>query len=148
MMVASRLGAIVAATSAAAAAVGLRLCGVVEAPPAPGRCRLECFAHVGLHQQRDIAGDLAAGAGKDRERGCDLRQPIAMAVPWRLGQRQVEQGGQPLGHVEALVVERRERADRAAELQHQGVAAQPAQPLAGAGERRRVAGELEPERHR
>ncbi len=55
----------VAAASARIAAIGLRLCGMVDEPPRPGRAGLECFRHVGLHQQRDVAGDLAAGAGKD-----------------------------------------------------------------------------------
>ncbi len=70
-----------------------------------------------------------------------------MAVPRCFRQRQIEQGGKPLGDVEAAIVERRQRTDRIAELQHQRLAPQPAQPLARACERRRIARELEPERH-
>ena len=46
---------------------GLRLCGIVDEPPRPGAGRLERFADFGLHQQRDVARDLAAGAGEDGE---------------------------------------------------------------------------------
>ena len=97
---------------------------------APGRRRLEGFGHVGLHQERNVAGDLAAGAGEDRKCRCDFGQPVAVAVPRRFRQRQIEQGGQPLGDVEPAIVERGERADRAAELQHQRLPPQPPQPLA------------------
>ena len=69
-------------------------------------------------------------------------------VPGRVGQRQVEQRREPLGHAEAALAERRERAGGAAELQHQRFLAQPPQPLARARQRRGIARELEPERHR
>ena len=96
----------------------------------PRRGGLEGLAHVGLHQQGNVARDLAACAGENGERARHLRQPIAMAVPWRLRQRQIEQGGKPLGDVETSVVECGERADRAAELQHERVTAQSPQPVA------------------
>jgi hypothetical protein len=83
------------------------------------RCRLERFRHFSLHQERNITRDLAAGAGEDRKRRCDLGQPIAVAVPRRLRKRQIEQCGQPLRDIEAAIVERGERAGRATELQHQ-----------------------------
>ena len=114
---------------------------------ASGRGRLERLRHLGLHQQRNIAGDLAAGAGEDRECRGDLGQPVAVAVPGRLRKRQIEQCGEPLRDLEPAVAERGERAGRAAELQHQRLAPQPLQPLARTRQRRRVAGELEPERH-
>ena len=115
---------------------------------AAGRGGLERLRHVGLHQQRDVAGDLAAGAGQDGKGRCELGEPVAMGVPGRVRQRQVEQRGEPLGDRDAAVAQRRERAGGAAELQHQRLLAQPPQPLARARERRRIAGELEPERHR
>ena len=105
---------------------------MVEEPPRPGAGGLEGLGHLGLHQERDVAGDLAAGAGEDRECRRDLGEPVAVAVPGRFRQRQVEQGGKPLGDVEARVAERRERAGRAAELQHQRLPAQSPQPLARA----------------
>ena len=113
---------------------------------APVGGRLEGFRHVGLHQQRDVAGDLAAGAGENRKRRRDLGEPVAVAVPGRVRQRQIEQCGEPLGDLDPAVAERGEGAGGAAELQHQRLAAQPPQPLARARKRRRVAGELEPER--
>ena len=71
-----------------------------------------------------------------------------MAVPGRVGQRQVEQRGEPLVDVEAALAERRERAGGAAELHDQRLAAQPLAAARARGRARRIAGELEPERHR
>ena len=71
-----------------------------------------------------------------------------VAVPGRLRQRQIEQGSEPLGDIETLVVERGERADGTAELQHQRLLAQAPQPLARARQRRGVTGQLESEWHR
>ena len=71
-----------------------------------------------------------------------------MAVPGRVRQRQVEQRRQPVGDFKPALAERRERASGAAELQRQRLLTQPPQPLARARQRRPVAGELEPERHR
>ena len=53
---------------------------------AAGRARLERLADFGLHHQRDVARDLAAGAGQDAEAGGDLGQPVAVGVPGRVGQ--------------------------------------------------------------
>ena len=52
--------------------------------------RLESFADIGLHHQRDVARDLAAGAGKDREHRGGLRDAVAMGVPGRIRQRQLK----------------------------------------------------------
>ena len=84
---------------------------------------------------------------ENRECRGDLGQPVAVAVPGRLRKRQIEQCGEPLRDLEPAVAERGERAGRAAELQHQRLAPQPLQPLARTRQRRRVAGEFEPERH-
>ena len=70
-----------------------------------------------------------------------------MAVPGRIGQGEIEQGCKALGDIEPSVVERGERADGAAELEHQSLAAQPSQPLARARQCRSIAGKLEAERH-
>ena len=128
--------------------VGIALVRQVDGFAAVRARRLVRFADLGLHQQRDVARDLAAGAGEDRERGGDLGEPVAVGVPGRVRRRQVEQRGQPVGDREAVLAERRQRAGGAAELQRQRLLAQPAQPLARARQRRRIARELEPERHR
>ena len=113
-----------------------------------GARRLERFAHFGLHQERHVARDLAAGAGEDRQARGDVGEPIAMAVPRRFRQGKVKQGGEPVRHVEPAIVERRKRAGGTAKLQHQGFPAHPPQPFARAAERGRVAGNLQAERHR
>ena len=115
---------------------------------APRRGRFERFADFGLHEQRHVARDLAAGAGEDRECCGDLRETIAVGVPRRVGHGEIELRGQPLGDVEAFFLERGQRAGGAAELQHQGFLAQPPQPVARARQRRGVARELEAERNR
>ncbi len=130
--------------------------GVADCACAAGRSasamwrarRLVRFADFGLHQQRDVARDLSAGAGEDREGGGDLRQPVAVGVPRCVRRRQIEQRREPVGHRQAVLAERRERPGGAAELQRQRLLAQPAQALARARQGRRVARELEPERHR
>ena len=71
-----------------------------------------------------------------------------MAVPGRIGQRKVEQGGEPLVDVEGAFPEDGERAARAAELQHQRFLAQALEPLARARQRPGIARDLQAERHR
>ena len=121
---------------------------MVEEPPRPSPDGLEGFADIGLHHQRHVAGDLAAGAGEDGEHGGGLRDAVAMGVPGRLGQRQFEFLRQPFGDQQSLVAERGQRAGGAAELQRQRLAAQPPQPRPRAMQGRGIFGELEPERHR
>ena len=70
-----------------------------------------------------------------RERRGDLRQPVAVAVPWRVRRRQVEQRRQPIGDGKPVLAERRQRARSAAELQRQRFPAQASQPLARARQR-------------
>jgi len=115
---------------------------------AAGRGRLERLGHVGLHQQCHVAGELAAAAGKYRQRRGDLGEPVAMAVPRRVRQRQLELGRELFGDRKPGVAERGERAGGAAELEHQVLTSQPRKPGARARERGAVAGELEPERDR
>ena len=74
-----------------------------------------------MGEQRDVAPDLAARAGRDPERGGELREPVAVGVPGDVGHRQLEPGGQPIGHGEALRPEGRQGARRASELQHERV---------------------------
>jgi hypothetical protein len=148
MIVASRLGAIVAAAMPAPAMLGIALVRQPRGLAGRRARRLVRFAHFGLHQQCDVARDLSAGAGEDREGGCNLRQLVAMGVPRCVGRRQIEQGGEPLGHCQAVLAERRECPRGAAELQRQRLLAQPAQAFPRARQGRRVARELEPERHR
>ena len=112
------------------------------------RRRLERFGDLALHQQRHVAGDLAAGAGQDRQRSGDFGETVAVRMPGRVGNGEIELGCEPLGDVEALFLQCRKRAAGAAELQHQGFLAQPPQPLARARQRRGVARQLEAERHR
>ena len=146
--VATRLGATVAAESAAAAPTGLRLCGIVEEPPRPGAAGSNasptsvCIISV---TSRAILPQVPARMPKH---GGDLGEAVAVGVPGRVGQRQVEQRGEPLGDAEAVLAQRGQRARGAAELQRQRFAAQPQQPLARAPQRRGIAGKLEPERHR
>ena len=108
----------------------------------------EGFADIGLHHQRDVARDLAAGAGEDGEHGGCFGDAVAVGVPGRIGQRQIEFARKPFRDRQSLVAERRERAGRAAELQRQRFAAQPLQPFSRAVQRRGIFGELQPERHR
>ena len=67
---------------------GLRLCGIVDEPPRPGRRGLERFADLGLRQQRDIARDLAERADEQPERRRDLGDAVAVRVPGQVGQRE------------------------------------------------------------
>ena len=147
-IVAARLGAIIAADNAVAAPAGLRFCGSVEETATARPRGLERLADFGLHQQRHVACDLAAGAGEDRERGCDLGKTVPVRVPRCVGHSEIKLRGKPLGDVEALFLERGQRAGGAAELQDQNFLAQPPQPVARARQRRGITRELEPERHR
>ncbi len=138
----------VAAASAVAAAVGLRLCGMVEEPPRPGAACSKASATsvcISSETSRAILPQVPVRIAKADG---DLREAVAVAVPGRVRQRQVEHRREPLGDRDAAIAERGERAGGAAELQRQRLPAQPPQPFARAPERRRIARELEPERHR
>ena len=137
-----------AADSAATAPIGLRLCGMVEEPPRPpgagskasptSVCIISATSPAILPQ---VPVRIAKAAG-------DLGQPVAVGMPGRVRQLQVEHRRHPLGDAEAAVAQRRQRSRRAAELQRQRLAAQPRQPLARARQRRGIARKLQPERHR
>ena len=111
-----------AAASAVAAATGLRLCGMVEEPPRPSPDGSNASADIGLHQQRHVARDLAACAGKDRETRSRVRDAVAMGMPGRIRQRQLKHGCEFFRDQKAVVAERRQRAGGAAELQRQALA--------------------------
>jgi hypothetical protein len=68
---------------------------------------LKCFGYVGLHHERDVARDLATGAGNDYEDRSRFSDPVAVCVPWRLlGQRQIEFQCQLFGNSQPRVAER------------------------------------------
>ena len=108
----------------------------------------ERFADIGLHHQRNVARDLAAGAGDDGEHRGRFRDAVAVGVPGRVGQRQLELLRQSFRDLQSLVAEGGERAGGAAELQRQRLAAQALQPQLRAVQRRGIFGELQSERHR
>ena len=111
-------------------------------------CRFERLADIGLHHQRHVARDLAAGACDDRQhRGC-IRKAIAMGVPGRIGQRQIKLLREFLGDAQPVVAECGQRARRAAELQCQRLAAQSSQSGARTVQGGSIFGQLQPERHR
>jgi hypothetical protein len=80
---------------------------------------LECFGDVRLHHERDVARDLPAGAGNDCEGGGRVSDAVAMGVPWRLRQRQIEFLCQLFGNCRPQVAERGQGAGSATKLQHQ-----------------------------
>ena len=77
-----------------------------------------------------------------------FRDAVAVGVPGRVGQEQVEFLRQPFRDRQSLVAEGGERAGGAAELQRQRFAAHALQPQLRAVQRRGIFGELQPERHR
>ena len=108
----------------------------------------ERFANVGLHHQRNVARDLAAGAGDDGENRGRFRDAVTVGVPGRIGQGQLEHLGQLFRDLPSLVAEGGERTGRTAELQRQRLAAHALQPQFRAVQRGGIFGELQPERHR
>ena len=147
-MVATRLGAMVAAASAIAAAVGLRLCGMVEEPPRPGAAGSNASATsvcISSETSRAILPQVpvrianaaatsasrsrwpcqgASGSGRSssaasRSETSSPRSPSAASVP----------AAPPNCSTSASLRSRRSRSRERAE-------------------RRRIARELEPERHR
>src|SRR5581483_2305975 len=103
------------------------------------------FADFGLRVQRKVAGHLAEGSGQQRERGCDFGDTVAVGVPGKIGERELQFLGECLSHVEAAVVEAGQGSCGAAELQHQGSRTEFAQTGAVPDECDEVAGGLEPE---
>ncbi len=147
-IVAARLGAMVAAASALAAATGLRLCGMVEEPPRPS-------------PEGSKASPTSVCIISDTSRAILPQVPAIMAnteAASAMRSRWVCQGAsgsgsfkfvrQPFRDQQALVAEGRERAGGAAELQRQRLAAQALQPQFRAVQRCGILSELQPERHR
>ncbi len=64
------------------------MCGIVDEPPRPAPAGLKRLCNVGLHHQRDVAGDLAARAGEYRQNRCNLGNPVAMCMPGCFRQRE------------------------------------------------------------
>ena len=115
---------------------------------APGAGRLEDLAGLGLHQQADIATELAEATGHQAEHAGELHQAVTLGVPGLFGQSQAQLLGQRRGHRQGLFAERGERPRGAAELQHQQARAQLAQALAVPGQGTEQAGELHAQGHR
>ncbi len=117
-------------------------------PPPPPPPRLEDLAGLGLHQQADIATELAEATGHQAEHAGEFHQAVALGVPGLFGQSQAQLLGQRRGHRQGLFAERGERPRGAAELQHQQARAQLAQALAVPGQGTEQAGELHAQGHR
>src|SRR5262249_28459078 len=86
--------------------------------------RLEYFGDFGLHQELHVHRDLAERAGEQAEKAADLTDAVAYRVPGDLGLAELELGHQAFLHLEAVLAERRECADRACELADQNTRAQ------------------------
>ena len=95
------------------------------AAAAPLLVGLRDLADLGLHQERDVGRDLAERAGQQAEEARDLCQAVAADVPGDRRRLQAELLGERLHHADAVRAERGERADRAAELHHGDLAAEP-----------------------
>ena len=54
------------------------------------RYRLAHLSHFGLHQQGEVIGEFPQGAADAGKPGARLQQPIALAVPRSIRQRQTE----------------------------------------------------------
>ena len=93
--------------------------------------RLEGFADLRLHHEQHVGGNLGAGAGETRERGCDVEDAAALDVPGHFWLGQGETGGERAAHGEAVLAECRERPRRAAELHRQRFRLDPLQACVG-----------------
>ena len=109
---------------------------------------LEGFADIGLHHQRDVARDLAAGAGEDRKHRRRFRDAVAMGVPGRFGQRQLELARQRFATRQAPCRRARRACRRRRRIAAPASRAQSRQPQLRAMQRRGIFRELQPERHR
>ena len=111
--------------------------------------RLVDLGHLGLHQQLHVHGNLAERAGEEPEKAGDLADAVAHGVPGDLGLAEAELLHQRGLHLEAVLAERGQRSDRAAEFadQHAAAAVQPLAVALHGGEQRRGL-EAEGERYR
>ena len=115
---------------------------------AAGRGRLERFGNLRLHEQRHVARELAQRADQEAQHGRDFRDAIALRVPREVGQCELQLLGERRRDVHAALAQRRERADRAAELQCRDPAANLREPDPVALDRRQESRGLEAQRHR
>ncbi|RMO63602.1 hypothetical protein ALQ38_05522 [Pseudomonas marginalis pv. marginalis] len=109
------------------------------------RRRFEDFCRFGLHQQADIAPQLAQAARDQTEHAGELHQAIALGVPGLLGQVQLQLRCQRLSHRHGLLAQRCQGAGGTAELQHQQARFQLCQTLATAGYRPQPPGDFQPQ---
>ena len=77
---------------------------------------LSDLAHLGLHQETDVARDLAQDAGVDAAVRDERAKPVSLRVPRRVGAGEPQLLSEPWGDVEPAIAERGQRAGRATEL--------------------------------
>lgn len=112
------------------------------------RGRLEQLARLGLHQQADIAAELAQAAGDQAQRRRELHQAVTLGVPRLLGHGQFQLFGQRLGHRQGLAAQCRQAARGTAELQYQQARTQFLEALAMASQGAEHASQFHTQRHR
>ena len=147
-IVAARLGAMVAAASALAAATGLRLCGMVEEPPRPspdGSKASPTSVCIISETSRAILPQVPAMMANTEAASAMRSRWVCQGAS---GSGSLSSCGQLFRDLQSLVAEGGQRAGRAAELQRQRLAAQALQPQLRAVQRRGIFGELQSERHR
>ena len=115
---------------------------------APFRYRLAHLSHFGLHQQGEVVSEFPQGAADASEPGACLQQPIALAVPRGIRQRQTEVLRQRLANRRSLRFQRVQGPRGAAELQHQQTRTHLPQPLLPAQQRVESARQLQTKGHR
>ena len=128
-MVASRPGTRLVQPRMAMAATGFCFCGMAEEPPRRGELPPAApetgagafvhLGHLGLRQERDVAGDLAEDGVRAGQRRGQLDQPQPVRVPGQGRQRQRQLLGQQRRHPRPAVPQRRQRARGPAELDRQ-----------------------------
>ncbi|MCY1519544.1 hypothetical protein D9M68_542980 [compost metagenome] len=111
------------------------------------RRRFEDFTGLGLHQEAQVAAELAQAAGDQAEQAGEFHQPVALGVPGLLGQVQGELAGQGLGHRPGLFAQGGQAAGGAAELQAEQARLQLGQSLAMAGDGAQHPGQLHAQGH-
>lgn len=108
----------------------------------------EDLADVGLHQQGQVAAELAQAAGDQAKQAGELHQAIALGMPGLVGQVEPEFTGQCLGNRPGLLAERSQRAGGTTELEAQEPRSEFGEPLAMTGHGAEPAGDLHAEGYR
>ncbi len=102
-------------------AIGFRFCGMVDDPPRPDPPGSADLAHLGLHEEADIASDFSKTSRKNAAGTYELCQTVAVRVPGRIGITKIKQFRNTFPNFNSPILQGSQSAGSTAQLQHESI---------------------------